>query len=161
MFDTMKNIFIQDSDEMMITKYVHKKFSKSKLSKRCNVITRSPRHLESEAKLLVEVLKTDFTLPLPLDQDQNIDSSDVLDISDCEFEEIIMLGLEEINTICMTYLIEEAPFMNHMKDVFFNSWREINFGESIMPHYIAFAKDNGVLSPHYLYWGQMNNFLLK
>ena len=155
MFVTRKN------DEMMITKYVHKKFSKGKLSKRCSVITSSPGHLESEAELLAEVLKTDLAMPLQLDQDKHLDSSDILDITDCEFEEINMLGFEEINTICMTYLIEEAPFMSDIRDLFFNSWREINFGESIMSHYLAFAKGNGVLSPHYWYWGQMNDFLLK
>ena len=56
-----------------------------------------------------------------------------LDLNEEEFD--------SIKSLCMSFLVEEAPYMEEMKVLFFNTWGKVNLGEEVMLSYISFAKN--------------------
>ena len=43
-----------------------------------------------------------------------------------EMENIDMKDLKDIQTICMSFLAEEPPFMQEKQQLFYNAWYEVN-----------------------------------
>ena len=46
-----------------------------------------------------------------------------------------------IHSLCVSVLMEEAPYMEEKKVLFFNTWGKVNLGEQVMESYIMFAKN--------------------
>ena len=46
-----------------------------------------------------------------------------------------------IHSLCVSVLMEEAPYMEEKKVLFFNTWGKVNLGEHLMESYIMFAKN--------------------
>ena len=42
-------------------------------------------------------------------------------------ESIDMKDLKDIQTICMSFLAEEPPFMQEKQQLFYNAWYEVNW----------------------------------
>jgi len=62
-----------------------------------------------------------------------------------EMENIDMKDLKDIQTICMSFLAEEPPFMQEKQQLFYNAWYEVNMGEVCMSHFINFVKHRASL----------------
>ena len=43
-----------------------------------------------------------------------------------EMESIDIKDLKDIQTICMSFLAEEPPFMQEKQQLFYNAWYEVN-----------------------------------
>ena len=43
-----------------------------------------------------------------------------------EMENIDIKDLKDIQTICMSFLAEEPPFMQEKQQLFYNAWYEVN-----------------------------------
>ena len=56
----------------------------------------------------------------------------------------------DIQSICLTYLIEEAPYMDDIRNSFYHAWHEINLGETVMQSYISWSKYKNTLPLGYL-----------
>ena len=57
----------------------------------------------------------------------------LMEIADKEFA--------SIHSLCVSVLMEEAPYMEEKKVLFFNTWGKVNLGERLMESYIMFAKN--------------------
>ena len=70
----------------------------------------------------------------------DLDTSDDFSLAELDLD----LNEEEfdsIKSLCMSFLVEEAPYMEEMKVLFFNTWGKVNLGEEVMLSYISFAKN--------------------
>lgn len=83
-------------------------------------------------------------------EDEAVDIADICDIPQFEFDNISTKDFSDIQSICVTYLIEEAPYMEDKRKKFFQAWGNTNLGEDIMNNYIDFAKNRKVLPFKYL-----------
>ena len=103
-------------------KYVHKKFRK----KDSNAI--KPLPLDAEC---------------PIEEESALvkESADIPDISTL-IHKIDKKTIEDIESFCVKYLIEEPPYMEEQKNNFFKAWHDINLGDSVMRNYIEFSKGN-------------------
>ena len=70
----------------------------------------------------------------------DLDTSDDCSLSDLDLE-LKEEDFEDIQSLCMSFLAEEAPYMEEKKVLFFNTWGKVNLGEDIMQSYISFAKN--------------------
>ena len=70
----------------------------------------------------------------------DLDTSDDCSLSDLDLE-LNDEDFEDIQSLCMSFLAEEAPYMEEKKVLFFNTWGKVNLGEDIMQSYISFAKN--------------------
>ena len=123
----VSNIFHDAAADDIIMKYVHKKFR------------------SKQESIVIE--------PLPLDDERNSEepseeegalvkgSADILDISTL-IHKIDAKTIEDIESFCVKYLIEEPPNMDVQKNQFFRAWHDINLGDSVMQHYIEFSRGN-------------------
>ena len=120
----------------VIMKYMHKKFNR-KLSPETTV----------RKGVIRETSKwSPNTLSAGQDFGENggVDHSDSMDLEDIslliELEDIDRSVIQNIQALCISYLMEEAPYMEIGRTAFFNAWRGINMGDSVMHAYIEFAK---------------------
>ena len=125
------NQFVEKFEQnYVIMKYMHKKFDR-KMSPETTV----------RKSTIVEASKLS---PYKLSAAQGFDTSDSLDIEDIslliELEDIDRSVIQDIQALCVSYLMEEAPYMKLGTTAFFNAWRGINMGDSLMQAYIEFAK---------------------
>ena len=76
-------------------------------------------------------------------------------------ENIDMVDLKDIQTICMSFLAEAPPFMQEKKELFYNAWYQVgtnktmniqlllmlkvNMGEECMGHFINYVKKRSSL----------------
>ena len=134
----------------LISKYVHKKFSRKNPcrenqtsapppSDRSSVIVGSSSNFS---------LSTAFSEFLKQGQEDSQEEEDYLGNS-VELDDLELVGHADIRDICLTYLAEEVPYMEERKSVFLNAWYEINIGESLVTKWIAFARDRTPLPPHF------------
>ena len=74
-----------------------------------------------------------------------------------EYEEVNLtengFTQSDIQSICLTYLIEEAPYMDDIRNSFYQAWQQINLGQTVMQSYIAFSKYKNSFSLGYLQLG--------
>ena len=134
----------------LISKYVHKKFSRKNPcgerqtsapppSDRSSVIVGSSSNFS---------LSTAFSECLKQGQEDSQGEEDYLGNS-VELDDLELVGHADIRDFCLTYLAEEVPYMEERKSVFLNAWYEINIGESLVTKWIAFARDWTPLPPHF------------
>ena len=71
-----------------------------------------------------------------------------------EYEEVNLtengFTQSDIQSICLTYLIEEAPYMDDIRNSFYQAWHNINLGQTVMQSYIDFSKYKNGLPLGYL-----------
>ena len=129
-----------DSTEL-IMKYIHKKFSrKTQCSDPTSYVCSEPMSLRSSGIVNSpsSSLSTEFDETFKLEESSqemdNIRSSTAL--GDLELE-----GHSNIQTIFLTYLAEDVPYMEERKGVFVRAWNEVNLGEKLVKNWIAFSRD--------------------
>ena len=65
-----------------------------------------------------------------------------------EMENIDMKDLKDIQTICMSFLAEEPPFMQEKQQLFYNAWYEVNILISMVSLVvIVFTNCNDYVEP--------------
>jgi hypothetical protein len=80
-------------------------------------------------------------------QDSSVETADNLsDISDS----INIQDLPDIQELCINYLIEDVPYMEQKRKMFYKTWRESNIGENLMQSYIDFSKNRVSLPRRWL-----------
>ena len=146
----------------LIVKYNHKKFSWKTLSSdhpsnqlsfvpwdQSSFLPLEPNSLRSSVIVgsSSTSLSTEFNENFKQEENGeeiDIGSSDVLEDLDLQME-----GHSDIQTICLTYLTKDIPYMDEMKRVFVNAWYEINIGEELVANWITFARDRVPLPRHF------------
>ena len=73
-------------------------------------------------------------------KDYDLDTSDDCSLSGLDLE-LNDEDFDSIKSLCMSFLVEEAPYMEEKKVLFFNAWGKVNLGQDIMQSYINFAKN--------------------
>ena len=73
----------------------------------------------------------------PETKDCNLAEGDHFDLD----VEIADKEFASIHSLCVSVLMEEAPYMEEKKVLFFNTWGKVNLGEQLMESYIMFAKN--------------------
>ena len=76
----------------------------------------------------------------PKKKDYDLDTSDDCSLSGLDLE-LNDEDFDSIKSLCMSFLVEEAPYMEEKKVLFFNAWGKVNLGEQVMQSYISFAKN--------------------
>ena len=69
-----------------------------------------------------------------------LESNDDCSLSDFDVE-LKDEDFDSIQSLCINFLVEEAPYMEEKKVLFFNTWGKVNLGEEVMKSYINFAKN--------------------
>jgi len=125
----------------LIKKYVHKKFN------RCDGLDRSPPNKGlARASVIRSTTGKPFNLSASSSESKlktkecDLGTSDDFSLAELDLD----LNEEEfdsIKSLCMSFLVEEAPYMEEMKVLFFNTWGKVNLGEEVMLSYISFAKN--------------------
>jgi len=136
-----------DRETEIILKYIHKKFNRSSLPsgfkqepQRSSVIVAPPQFSTTTSSYdLVKVNKEKNQR----DENEKEEEEDELVLP--QMESIDMKDLKDIQTICMSFLAEEPPFMQEKQQLFYNAWYEVNMGETCMSHFINFVKHRSSL----------------
>jgi len=124
----------------LIQKYVHKKFNRSDGS------DRSPNKGMARPTVIRSTTGKAFNLSAscfesnPTTKDCTLDTSDDCSLSSLDLE-LNDEDFDSIQSLCMSFLVEEAPYMEEKKVLFFNAWGKVNLGEEVMQSYISFAKN--------------------
>ena len=85
----------------------------------------------------------------PTTKDCTLDTSDDCSLSSLDLE-LNDEDFDSIQSLCMSFLVEEAPYMEEKKVLFFNAWGKVNLGEEVMQSYISFAKNRTILPKTWL-----------
>jgi len=135
-----------DRETEIILKYIHKKFNRSSLPseskqepQRSSVIVASQQFSTTYDLVKVNTDKNQIS-----DENEN-DKEEEEELVLPEMESIDMKDLKDIQTICMSFLAEEPPFMQEKQQLFYNAWYEVNMGETCMSHFINFVKHRSSL----------------
>jgi len=136
-----------DRETEIILKYIHKKFNRSSLAgfgakqeqQRSTVIV-NPSQFSTTSSFDIVKVNTDKGHSQEEDE-ENKEGELVLP----EMENIDIKDLKDIQTICMSFLAEEPPFMQEKQQLFYNAWYEVNMGEVCMSHFINFVKGRSSL----------------
>ena len=106
-------------------------------SDRCDGSDRSP---PSKAMARPSVIRSTPGKTLNLSAECGLDTSDDCSLSDFDLE-LNEEDFDRIQSLCMSFVVEEAPYMEEKKVLFFNTWGKVNLGEEIMQSYISFAEN--------------------
>ena len=129
----------------LIMKYIHKKFSWKSHS---SYAPSEPNSLRSS--VIVGSSSTSLATEFNDIFKQEESNQDMENIgSTVDFEDLKLEGPSDIQAICLTYLAEDIPYLEEKKDVFLKAWYEINLGETVVEHFIAFARDGVPLSRNF------------
>ena len=133
----------------LIIKYIHKKFSWKTLgSNQSTYVPSDPNSLRSS--VIVGSSSTSLATEFNDIFKQEESNQDMENIgSTVDFEDLKLEGPSDIQAICLTYLAEDIPYLEEKKDVFLKAWYEINLGETVVEHFIAFARDGVPLSRNF------------
>jgi hypothetical protein len=96
-------------------------------------------------------------------QDCSIETADINDnLSDIS-DSIRIPDLPDFKELCIIYLIEDVPYMEVKRKVFYKAWRERSLGETLMQSFIDFSKDRVNVPLKFLdMWGkQFRQVLLQ
>jgi len=161
--DVVGEAICDDQDAEIIMKYIHKKFNRSSLisvvkpeQQRSSVIV-NPIQLSSKTQDLVnppefpqltnqayEVVK--FNTQERKEQGKSKEEVDEMEeLTLPAMENIDMVDLKDIQTICMSFLAEAPPFMQEKRELFYNAWYQVNMGEECMSHFINYVKKRSSL----------------
>jgi len=161
--DVVGEAICDDQDAEIIMKYIHKKFNRSSLNsvvkpdqQRSSVIV-NPIQLSSKTQDLVnppefpqltnqayEVVK--FNTQERKEQGKSKEEVDEMEeLTLPAMENIDMVDLKDIQTICMSFLAEAPPFMQEKRELFYNAWYQVNMGEECMSHFINYVKKRSSL----------------
>ena len=70
----------------------------------------------------------------------DLDTSDDCSLAELDID-LNEEDLDSIQSLCISFLVEEAPYMEEKKVLFFNTWGKVNLGEEVMLSYISFAEN--------------------
>jgi len=152
-----------EQETEIIMKYIHKKFNHSSLTavlnpeqQRSSVIINSTQ-FSSQAQDLVDPSQfPQLTSQAPdlvkfntrQSQEQGKGKEEVEEVEEFRLpatENIDMVDLKDIQTICMSFLAEAPPFMQEKREVFYNAWYQVNMGEECMGYFINYVKKRSSL----------------
>ena len=126
------------------------------LSDRCDGSDRSP---PSKAMARPSVIKstTGKTLNLSASSFESSKPKSACDLytsDDCSLSDFDLElnddDFDSIQSLCMNFLVEEAPYMEEKVVLFFNTWGKVNLGEDIMRSYISFSKNRTAIPKAFL-----------
>ena len=134
----------------LIAKYVHKKFGNIHCNRGLNYTRSSiPAMVETTTHRSSVIMNSTSAPDLTPSNKFNLSYSSDKEIKKdvtvleeaCAFgENAEIYPLEEYEevalpsqSICLTYLIEEAPYMGDIRNSFYQAWQQINLGQTVMP----------------------------
>jgi len=161
--DDVGEAICDDQDAEIIMKYIHKKFNRSSLTsvvkpeqQRSSVIV-NPIQFSSQTQDKVnppefpQLTNQAYELVkfnTQQSQGQGKDKEEVDQVEELRLpaiENIDMVDLKDIQTICMSFLAEAPPFMQEKRELFYNAWYQVNMGEECMGHFINYVKKRSSL----------------